>query len=394
MPFITRVDSTRIFVNDSTAGFAVSSLGATEAKSFMDITTENYFIGHESGSKVVPSGSNGKYNSFLGYQAGKNTMIGRKNVALGYRAGLGNDASFNIFIGNETGMVNKGDYNLFMGHNSGISNSFGSSNIFIGYNTGKNNINGSSNTLIGYSAGENLGSGASGGNNNTFIGKLVGYDNVTGQNNVIIGNVAMRENEGGSNNVMIGYQAGRNNGHPAFDPNAGGNIFIGYQAGYNEYLSNKLYIENSSSATPLIWGDFTEGQKTVIINGDFTSTGKKGTLSDGRYKKDLQPLKDVVDNINAIEGIFFSWKEEEYPDMVFGRGRQIGVIAQELEKVYPELVNETAIGYKTVDYEKLSVILLEGVKQQQKEMDRMQDELDLIKEQLQILLQLNQSSKQ
>ena len=51
-----------------------------------------------------------------------------------------------------------------------------------------------------------------------------------------------------------------------------GNIFIGYQAAYNDNTDNKLYIENSNSATPLIYGVFDND--LIKINGDLTVTGK------------------------------------------------------------------------------------------------------------------------
>ncbi|MCP4090197.1 MAG: hypothetical protein GY746_10440 [Gammaproteobacteria bacterium] len=70
----------------------------------------------------------------------------------------------------------------------------------------------------------------------------------------------------GSNNTVIGYQAGKGTAlHNKY-----GNVFLGYMAGYSEHGSNKLYIENSNSSTPLIYGDFDTD--SVVVNSKLTVT--------------------------------------------------------------------------------------------------------------------------
>ena len=66
-------------------------------------------------------------------------------------------------------------------------------------------------------------------------------------------------------NTSVGFETGANN------LTGSGNVFLGYQAGYNETGSNKLYIDNSNTSTPLIYGDFDTDK--VTINGDMTVTG-------------------------------------------------------------------------------------------------------------------------
>ncbi len=86
-------------------------------------------------------------------------------------------------------------------------------------------------------------------------------------------------------------------------------------------------------------------------------------------------MDGVLEKINEIKGTYFSWNEEKYPDMVFGEGRQIGVIAQELEIVFPELVTTAADGYKAVDYTKLTPVLVEAVKDLKTENDAMKAQM-------------------
>jgi pimeloyl-CoA synthetase len=62
----------------------------------------------------------------------------------------------------------------------------------------------------------------------------------------------------------------------------------------------------------------------------------------------------------------------EYKDKGFGTGSQIGVIAQEVEAIYPQLINISADGYKGVDYSKFTPILIEAIKEQQTQIQTLQ----------------------
>ena len=79
------------------------------------------------------------------------------------------------------------------------------------------------------------------------IGYQAGYRNTTGASNTIVGHQA-----GGTNTIH----------------SKTGNVFLGYQAGYSDITGNKLYIENSNSTTPLIYGDFAADALT--INGSLS----------------------------------------------------------------------------------------------------------------------------
>lgn len=111
--------------------------------------------------------------------------------------------------------------------------------------------------------------------------------------------------------------------------------------------------------------------------------------SDIRYKKNIAPLNNALDNVMKLQGVTYNWKVSEFPDKYFTEKKQIGIIAQELEKIYPELVETDAKGYKTVDYSKIAPILIESVKEQQQEIKGQQEQLkgqqaqiDMLKSQL------------
>ncbi len=113
---------------------------------------------------------------------------------------------------------------------------------------------------FGERAGDN-----NGGDNNSYFGYYAGKEMVNGDNNSFFGFRAGNNNEEGDRNSFFGSYSGYNN---IFGSD---NVFIGYNAGYNETGSNKLYIDNTNTSSPLIWGDFSSNQ--IKINGAFESTG-------------------------------------------------------------------------------------------------------------------------
>ena len=112
------------------------------------------------------------------------------------------------------------------------------------------------------------------GTKNAAFGSFSLFDNVSGDSNVATGYRALTNNTTGASNTGLGSETGYSN------QTGSNNIFLGYQAGYNETGSNKLYIDSSNTATPLIYGDFTSDALT--INGTLNSTGNiatSGTLT-------------------------------------------------------------------------------------------------------------------
>jgi hypothetical protein len=214
--------------------------------------TTNTFYGLDAGFSIAAGGYN---NSFFGRFAGYSTTTGDYNTFMGYDAGYTNST---------------GQGNTFMGDFAGRYNTTASCNTFIGQIAGTNNTTGYDNTFIGRGAGFTNTIGYS----NTFIGREAGYKNDEGIWNTFVGDSAGYKNDGGYANTYVGYQAGQNTvwgegnvfiGASAGKKNVSGiaNVFIGASAGYNELGSDKLYIENSTTDSPLIWGDFWDDILTV-----------------------------------------------------------------------------------------------------------------------------------
>ena len=101
--------------------------------------------------------------------------------------------------------------------------------------------------------------------------------------------------------------------------------------------------------------------------------------SDERFKKDIVTLSNALNNVMKISGVTYFWKVNEFPDRNFNDKKQIGFIAQKLEKVYPEMVFTDKDGYKSVDYAKLTAVLVEAMKEQQKMIDKQLVDLKILK---------------
>ncbi len=328
---------------------------------------ENSFFGVYAGSDNIT----GHSNCFFGWGAGRKTNTGHSNSFFGRNAGLNSTTgNNNSFFGRAAGYWNtiQGN-NSFFGQGAGSNNTGGSDNAFFGQAAGWNNVSGSYNTFIGQEAGQSADSPLTG-SSNVFVGQRTGWKNTSGHSNTFLGRNAGAYNTEGTSNTFIGRAAGYNN------LTGDHNVFLGAYAGFNELGSQRLYIDATDTAYPLIWGDFNEN--SVIINGGFRAIAISGA-SDGRWKKNIEPLISSLDKIMALQGVSFEWKMDEYSDMGMTEGRQIGLIAQDVEKDLPELVTEDKDGYKAVSYSKLTAVLVEAVKElkheNQREKDLLQDQI-------------------
>jgi hypothetical protein len=108
--------------------------------------------------------------------------------------------------------------------------------------------------------------------------------------------------------------------------------------------------------------------QTINNSGNITNTGDITsnsfiTTSDKRYKKDIQVIQNCLDKVKKIRGVNFKWIKDNRDDF--------GVIAQEVEEVAPYAVKEGTDGIKRVDYSKLTVILIEAIKEQSIKIDEL-----------------------
>lgn len=116
------------------------------------------------------------------------------------------------------------------------------------------------------------------------------------------------------------------------------------------------------------------GTAASTVNGEIRAAGDITAYysSDERLKENFQTLDGALDKINQINGYEFDWKEG-IEDVVSKEGHDIGVKAQELQAVYPELVHERDNGYLAVDYVKLTAVLLQAVKELSAKVDKLEN---------------------
>jgi hypothetical protein len=114
-----------------------------------------------------------------------------------------------------------------------------------------------------------------------------------------------------------------------------------------------------------VWGSTESASGWAgYFTGNIYVTGSYSGPSDLRYKKDIKPFKNALNSILKLNCSTYRWKTEEFPERNFNNDKlQVGVIAQDLEKVFPNLVETDKDGYKSVDYIKLSVITMQAVKE-------------------------------
>ena len=298
----------------------------------------NTYIGNSAGTSSI-----GNDNTLIGNEAGFRTTGGLSNTMVGSEAGSFNvSGSANAFFGYMAGYDDTASENSFFGYYAGASNTVGTDNAFFGYNTGNQNTQGSSNAFFGEDAGRDNSSGSA----NTFLGAYAGSVNTTGSNNIYINN------------------SGPASGSESFA------IRIG-----DPRLQSSAFIAG-------IYGAMSVGGVPVYVN----SSGQLGTSpSSLRFKEKVRDMGDSTDALMKLRPVTFLYKPE-YADLE--RTLQYGLIAEEVAKVYPELVAYDKDGQPySVRYQYLSTMLLNEV---QKQYRRAEAEAEVIKAQEQQIGDLEQ----
>lgn len=281
-----------------------------------------------------PSVSTGNRNTALGETALSSNTSGSDNTA------VGSDACFSTTSGGANTGV--GSFALF-------SNTIGIANSSLGASALNANTTGSANSGFGASA---LNNNTTGGSNAAFgFGSLFG--NTTGSNNTALGSNALG-NTTGSGNIAVGFLAGTNIG------SGSNNIDIGNRAPGNE--SNTIRIGSSTQTAAFLAGvnGVTVSSGTEVF---VDSNGQLGTVTSSiRYKEDVDDMGDSSENLMKLRPVTFHYKAgvDDGSHLL-----QYGLVAEEVAKVYPALVQYDAKGQpQTVRYHWINAMLLNEVQRQ------------------------------
>jgi hypothetical protein len=110
------------------------------------------------------------------------------------------------------------------------------------------------------------------------------------------------------------------------------------------------------------------------VNGLVNSVGNTLT-SDRRFKQDIKPIENAMDLVRRIQGTTYQFKQAEFKERNFPGGNQYGFIAQDVEKVMPEIASENSDGYYAVNYTMLIPVLTEAIKEKDKEITELRTEI-------------------
>lgn len=145
--------------------------------------------------------------------------------------------------------------------------------------------------------------------------------------------------------------------------NNNGSFHISLQSSITSGLEERLVLDNGGN---------------LVIDGKFTSNGIKET-SDGRFKKNINGISNALSTVLSLEGVTYNWRTEEFPEKSFTDRMEYGVIAQQIEKIVPELVDTDEKGYKSVQYSHMVPLLIEAIKEQQLIINSQSQEIGVLK---------------
>ncbi len=320
------------------------------------------------GAGALQSNTSGNGNAAFGNDAlGANTT-GINNTATGYHAlqdnatGINNAASgFDALYSNTTGSDNTAT-----GSSALYSNTTGGFNTASGFDALQDNTTGGSNTASGFGA---LQENTTGGYNTAF-GSGALYGNTTGSGNTAVGLQALENNTTGGTNIAIGYFAANN-----VSGGNSNNIHIGNEGAAGD--NNVITIGSGQTVTKIagIYGQSIEPTNLQVCIDTTARLGTgncSGTPSSRRFKEQIADMGDTSSKLFQLRPVTFLYKPE-YDDG--SHTLQYGLIAEEVAKLYPEMVEYDKDGQpSSLKYQALTPMLLNEVQKQAEQLRQQTDQ--------------------
>jgi hypothetical protein len=289
---------------------------------------------------------------FAGVSAGKTGITGNgNNTGVGDQA-LGSDTSgaFNTALGTQALYSDTiGQQNTAVGFHALFATTNGSYNPSVGLQSMSANLGGANNVAVGYAA-------ATGGTNasfNTALGAQALQSITSGSFNIAVGNVAGQNITTGSNNIEIGH--------------------VGVSTD-----NNLIRLGNGQAETFIagIDGTIVIGGSAVYVN----SSGQLGVLtSSARFKENIRSMDDASDVLLALHPVTFRYK----PGLDPKGTPQFGLVAEEVEKVDPDLVLRDATnGIYSVRYEAVNAMLLNEFLKEHRRLQEQNAKVDALEKRL------------
>ncbi|MCY7347465.1 MAG: tail fiber domain-containing protein, partial [Pyrinomonadaceae bacterium] len=307
---------------------------------------------------------------------------GRSGNAILNQTQLQTSANFDIDGTGKANIFSAGtQYNI--GTDRVLFTDFDLGNVYVGIRAGEDNAGGEANTFVGDRAGTNNTTGES----NSFFGFAAGRINLDGDFNTFIGVGAGELNDNGNNNTFVGAQAGKNS-------TEGGNSFFGYNAGASNLTGQSITligvgadvtVDGLINATAIGVGAKVDASNTIALGraGGFDTVYVPGKIqvnllgaagstnlcrnslnqistcsSSIRYKTNVNSFTPGINLVRRLRPVSFNWKADGKLDL--------GLVAEEVADAEPLLVNYNEAGeIEGIKYDRVGVILLNAVKEQQ-----------------------------
>ena len=181
------------------------------------------------------------------------------------------------------------------------------------------------------------------------------------------------------------FAANNISGLPVIEANADNTVRLGKFGGYGIVISGSTPNPTDTAANIIITGSI-QHNGSYGLNTDASATlGRLDasndivafSTSDKRLKENITPIENALEKVSKINGVEFDWKELSDDEKTYihgNEGHDVGVIAQEIESVLPEVVTQRDNGYKAVKYEKIVPLLIEAIKELQDEIKQLKGE--------------------
>ncbi|MBX2994653.1 MAG: tail fiber domain-containing protein [Bdellovibrionaceae bacterium] len=358
-------------LNALTTGSSNTAIGVEALKS---ITTGSFAVAVGNYAGTSYNYSMGGYFTALGFYAGNSTTDGFV-TAVGHQAARYTTSGIVTAVGNIAGVNNTTGRLTALGHGAGNANitgvqtalgefasvnSTGSYNTSVGYESLFSNTTGEYNTTVGHYSGRSIGTGS--------------YNTVLG------GSYGIKLSGSATNNILVGAFTDVPNAGDSHTMNIGNAVFAtGLSTAVGTPASVLVGIAKNDPAYRLdVDGDINSSTQIRVAGTVICSGSGCTSVSDARLKKNILPLESSLDRIRKLRGVSYDWRDER-----FGNTHQIGLIAQEVEKVFPEVVKiDGESGTKSLMYGNLVAPLIESVKELKLENEKLKMALQQLRKEV------------
>ncbi|MCO6511789.1 MAG: tail fiber domain-containing protein [Aridibacter famidurans] len=293
----------------------------------------------------LPGGSGNYIQNSTAIQNTSNFNISGVGKASSFNAGFYSIANERVLFG-EGGLVN----NLFVGLGAGNPGFVTKNNTFVGISAGAGTVGGDNNTFVGMTAGQSNQTG----NSNTFVGTSSGLANATGNNNTLLGTATDLGSPALSFAAAIGAGA---------IVNASNSIVLGRANGADEvFVPGRLTVSTLGPA----------GATSLCRNAGNEIASCSSSI---RYKSNLSQFSDGLGLVRRLKPVTFTWKDGGIADL--------GLLAEDVAEIEPLLTTWNAAGQvEGVKYDRIAVVLVNAVNQQQKIIDDQETEIGRLRAEL------------